>query len=608
MYLRIKFFLVCSLLIMPNIGNAQVDTKWVVNPMMEDFSDPNNWTLGLPDVNDTATFDTGSPFKVVMDVDASVDKIAHLSGALTLLGPKSLNVVTKIELDTEFNVGQECILRGESSLILGVLDNANMTVSNMSELEFDNEIVVGNSTNLTGELIMLDSIASADRVVVGANGEGYFAPRTGSVVTSNDLTVGFGENSIGLVDLDFNFARIITDDAIIGSRGRGDVELGNGTQLTANASLVCGDELGGEGAILIVGNSSLEADSITLGFEGDGAILMGDGMVNCGTVDIGVQPGSMGGIGVAENGVFNCSELNAGIAGGCQLLIRESGSILVSQTATLNDDSVICFQDSPDFGLLSCFEGLVAEGLIKFVSGTGRIVGDVTLQGDGEIEATEGRGEIIGDVTHNGDEIYIDAQTEFVIDGDYQGSGSFDGGGDVTFMGALTPGPGPQVADLDVQVTLSSSSDLKIQIGGTEIGEFDRINVGGNLNLQGGELSVVMTDGFVPQPGDSFTIAVSDANISGTFDGLSPNSIFTSDDGFEFQIIYNTTADFIRIVAQGPDVLLGDVNMDGEVNLLDVGPFVAALTAGTFILEADTNQDGNVDLLDVGPFVDILTN
>ena len=116
--------------------------------MMEDFSDPNNWTLGLPDVNDTATFDTGSPFKVVMDVDASVDKIAHLSGALTLLGPKSLNVVTKIELDTEFNVGQECILRGESSLILGVLDNANMTVSNMSELEFDNEIVVGNSTCL----------------------------------------------------------------------------------------------------------------------------------------------------------------------------------------------------------------------------------------------------------------------------------------------------------------------------------------------------------------------------------------------------------------------------------------------------------------------------
>ena len=74
------------------------------------------------------------------------------------------------------------------------------------------------------------------------------------------------------------------------------------------------------------------------------------------------------------------------------------------------------------------------------------------------------------------------------------------------------------------------------------------------------------------------------------------------------QILYNTTADFIRIVAQGPDVLLGDVNMDGTVNLLDVGPFVAALTSGTFILEADVNQDGNVDLLDVGPFVEILTN
>jgi len=53
-------------------------------------------------------------------------------------------------------------------------------------------------------------------------------------------------------------------------------------------------------------------------------------------------------------------------------------------------------------------------------------------------------------------------------------------------------------------------------------------------------------------------------------------------------------------------VLLGDVNQDGEVNLLDVGPFIDALNNGTFIAEADINQDGSVNLLDVGPFVDLL--
>ena len=53
-------------------------------------------------------------------------------------------------------------------------------------------------------------------------------------------------------------------------------------------------------------------------------------------------------------------------------------------------------------------------------------------------------------------------------------------------------------------------------------------------------------------------------------------------------------------------VLLGDVNCDGVVDLLDVAPFVDLLTTGGFSDKADVNQDGVVDLLDVDPFVDIL--
>ena len=58
--------------------------------------------------------------------------------------------------------------------------------------------------------------------------------------------------------------------------------------------------------------------------------------------------------------------------------------------------------------------------------------------------------------------------------------------------------------------------------------------------------------------------------------------------------------------AQG--TLLGDVNEDGTVNLLDVEPFIGRLSSGEFQAEADVNEDGTVNLLDVEPFIDELSN
>ncbi len=62
----------------------------------------------------------------------------------------------------------------------------------------------------------------------------------------------------------------------------------------------------------------------------------------------------------------------------------------------------------------------------------------------------------------------------------------------------------------------------------------------------------------------------------------------------------------LQITFEGKDILLGDVNGDGVVDLLDVAPFVDAITNGDLIPAADINQDGIVDLLDVAPFVAIL--
>ena len=52
----------------------------------------------------------------------------------------------------------------------------------------------------------------------------------------------------------------------------------------------------------------------------------------------------------------------------------------------------------------------------------------------------------------------------------------------------------------------------------------------------------------------------------------------------------------------------GDINCDGAVNLLDVGPFVDQVSSGVFSNKADVNGDGSVNLLDVDPFVALLAS
>ena len=66
----------------------------------------------------------------------------------------------------------------------------------------------------------------------------------------------------------------------------------------------------------------------------------------------------------------------------------------------------------------------------------------------------------------------------------------------------------------------------------------------------------------------------------------------------------NIGLDTIRIAAS---VLLGDVNLDGAVNFLDISPFISALASNTLQAEADFDENGVVDFRDIAPFIAILS-
>lgn len=54
--------------------------------------------------------------------------------------------------------------------------------------------------------------------------------------------------------------------------------------------------------------------------------------------------------------------------------------------------------------------------------------------------------------------------------------------------------------------------------------------------------------------------------------------------------------------------LLGDVNLDGTVNFLDINPFIGVLSSGGFQAEADCDESGAVNFLDITVFIAILSD
>ena len=55
-----------------------------------------------------------------------------------------------------------------------------------------------------------------------------------------------------------------------------------------------------------------------------------------------------------------------------------------------------------------------------------------------------------------------------------------------------------------------------------------------------------------------------------------------------------------------PDVLKGDVDMDGGVDFADIPPFIAVLQSGVFQAEADADCSTIVDFSDIPAFIAIL--
>ena len=140
---------------------------------------------------------------------------------------------------------------------------------------------------------------------------------------------------------------------------------------------------------------------------------------------------------------------------------------------------------------------------------------------------------------------------------------------------------------------LSFAGDsLNVGTAATDVGDFTELISEINPNQE--------VDGY-PQEWTMISATVS--GLTGPTEGRFAFRYFVT--GLDIDSDYIGIDEFMHL-PKGGSCMLGDVNQDGIVDLLDVSAFVAAIT-GAFVCEADVNQDDIVDLLDVAPFVDILT-
>ena len=188
-------------------------------------------------------------------------------------------------------------------------------------------------------------------------------------------------------------------------------------------------------------------------------------------------------------------------------------------------------------GTLIANGGLLNRGVMAFGSSS-NVLGDVTNDASGQIVTTGGGTTIFfDDVLHNGAEIRTSAGSNTVILGDASGAGAYTGAGSVFFEGDLRPGNSPGIVDFEGSVVFGNSLLSEFQLGGIQLGQYDRLNIDGNLFLDG-ELTVSLIDDFHLGLNQEFLIADVGGQLFGSFDGLVEGSLVGNFGGRDLFISY----------------------------------------------------------------------
>ena len=456
----------CAFMLLVPTASYATSAQWDLNPLSGDWNTPANWTPNqVPNgANDIATFGLSNTTNVSISANTEVDSIVFAPAATN---PYSITV------------------------------NPNVTLT-LSGSGVVNDSGSGQTFHIAGAQMIFTNSASAGNATIEPDG--------GSINFSNHSTAGnalilpfAGEDAVNFFDNSTaGSAQIDTTNAVGESvsfhdnstAGTATIRLG---EFTVVSFL---DHSSADNAIIIVGP--------TLGFPNliqfSDFSTAGNADISGAGVDIIFSGSSKGG--TAAIGLF--FDFVEEVASTLDISGHNAPGVTIGSLAGDESASVELGVNNLTVGtnnLSTTFAGTIQGmrgSLTKVGTGTLILSGNSTYTGDTKVN--RGVLQVDGSTTSN---TLVNRQ------GTLTGTGTIHG----TLSNQGTVSPGSPTGTLTVSsFTQANYATLMIQIANTT--DFGALNVLGTANL-GGQLSVVLLNGFVPGVGDSFTFLTAGA-VNGT--------------------------------------------------------------------------------------------
>lgn len=518
--------------------------------------------------------------EIDLDGDGSSDATIHYTGLEPILD--NLNATNRI---FTFLGGSETILLSDDG---DVSDGQSSIDSDLGEsITFTNptdSLVIDTTLTAGADVINvegLDAAFAADLLIVAEPGGG------------NDDTVSFQANATatGGGDLVVS-ANDISLTAAIHSGG-GAIELNADHDIVSTAA---GTITSSGGAVEITADAdSTGGGTVNLG----GAIDHGAGgtIISLADADgvVAAQVSGAGGLTKSGDGTLSI-DIAASYGGPTDIL---AGTLTLGTFNRIPDNSAVTVAASATFdngGFTERVGSLAGAGTVMLgsgaslttgldntstefsgqVTGTGSLVssgtGTFTLSGNandwtGELRVAGGSVLITGALTSSSNAVNV--INGAVLGGTGQIEGVINTG-----VGTVAPGLSPGRLTGSGQLQLSSNATFAVELNGTAAAsQYDQFTADGVASPSLASAALAVTRGFVPVPGDRFTIIANQTgnSVTGTFNGL-PEGATVDVDGVELQITY--------VGGAGHDVELFVPNTGAADARIFVSPTISGVVDG----------------------------